>query len=193
MTTQLYNYPLINNLNNIIIAGYKNINEPKSLIHVVAYRQNLLEITTFFKLSSIYNYDIAVDALAVDVLENEYRFTVTYLIQSSTNNSSIRLETKTTENLFLISLQGIFPAFNWAEREIWDLSGIFFIKHPDLRRILTDYGFSGHPLRKDFPISGFKEVQYSDILKQIVYNSVELSQSLRLINTFPSWDNEKTL
>jgi NADH:ubiquinone oxidoreductase subunit C len=98
--------------------------------------------------------------------------------------------TKTTETTPLISSQSLFPAFNWAEREIWDFFGIFFVNHSDLRRILTDYGFSGYPLRKDFPLSGYQEVYFDDPLKSIEYRVVELSQAFRTFRHTKIWESE---
>jgi len=152
-------------------------------------RNSLVSLATYLKLSSNLNYDMAVDAFAIDSPQNRYRFTILYLLQSSLNNNRIMIITKSTDNYAVLSLQNIFPAFNWAEREIWDLTGILFIKHPDLRRILTDYGFVGHPLRKDFPVSGFWEANYADKSKQVIHSQVELSQGLRLLNITSSWSN----
>ena len=176
------------NHNKAIIGVYDEESEVNGLINIVSYHNSIISIATFCKLSSIFNYDSAIDAYAVDRIEDEYRFTISYNIQSSTNNIRCQLVTKTKDGLAIISMQDLYPAFNWAEREIWDLSGIFFIKHPDLRRILTDYGFSGHPLRKDFPISGFREVRYVDSIKQIAYDKVELPQSYRLSGISSIWN-----
>jgi len=109
---------LIDSLVGGILSSYDDLIEAESLTHVATYRQNMVEIVTFLRLSSVYNCDMAIDAFVVDCLENEYRFTVFYSVQSSINNVGFRLETKSTENLFLVSLQDIYPAFNWAEREI---------------------------------------------------------------------------
>jgi NADH-quinone oxidoreductase subunit C len=170
----------------VYISSYTDIIE-SSTYHITTYRQTILEAATILKLSSILNCNIAIDALVIDNVNHEYRFTVIYLLQSSVGNVVYRLSTKVTDFMSLLSLQSIFPGFNWSEREIWDLYGIFFIKHPDLRRILTDYGFAGHPLRKDFPISGFREVHYDDTLKQIVYNNTELSQNFRIPEIDSIW------
>jgi NADH-quinone oxidoreductase subunit C len=92
-----------------------------------------------------------------------------------------------SESVSLLSLQSLYPAFNWAEREIWDMHGVFFMRHPDLRRILTDYGFIGFPLRKDFPLSGFREVQFEDFVKHVEYSNTELTQSYRLVYFNKIW------
>lgn len=155
----------------------------------VVYRQHAQELATFLKLHSACSVDTAVDCFATDSLESKFRFTITYALQSSQGNSSYSIITRTTETLALMSLQAVFPAFNWSEREIWDMSGILFLKHPDLRRILTDYGFVGHPLRKDFPLTGFKEVHYEDSTKNIEYSGVELPQSFRLFAMLSAWQD----
>jgi len=174
--------------NKAILGVYDEEFACSGLINIISYRSSILSIATFYKLSSIFNCDSAIDAYASDSINNEYRFTISYYIQSSVNNIRYQLITKTKDWLAVISMQDLYPAFNWAEREMWDLSGIFFIKHPDLRRILTDYGFSGHPLRKDFPLSGFQEVYYMDAIKQVVYKSVELPQSYRLSGIISMWN-----
>lgn len=172
-----------------IVNAYTSPQNGYELINVTSHLSTVVNIATFFKLISVYSCDMAIYAMVVDSIENEYRFTVIYSLQSISLNYSLNLITKTKDGLAMLSMQGLYPAFNWAEREIWDLSGVFFTKHPDLRRILTDYGFSGHPLRKDFPISGFREAHYSDSIKQIVYTTIELSQSYRLTGLAPVWDS----
>ena len=160
-------------------------------ITFVIYRQRTLEFATFLKLSCIFRVNNPIDCSVVDGIEDKFRFTVTYTLQCLGQNHLVSITTKTNDLLPLISLQTIYPTFNWGEREAWDLFGIFFIKHPDLRRILTDYGFSGHPLRKDFPLTGFREVHYEDSTKQIEYDSIELSQSYRVSNLLNPWAYEK--
>ncbi len=179
-------YPIFR-FNKAIIGMFDDTFEPAGLTNIVSYRNSTTSIATLCKLSSVLNYHSAVDAYIVDNLENEYRFTVFYTLQSGVDNTLCRLITKTKEGYALISITDLFPAFNWAEREMWDLLGVFFIKHPDLRRILTYYGFSGHPLRKDFPLSGFYEARYVDSIKQVVYGPVELSQGYRLTNSYSVW------
>lgn len=166
----------------LIAASYTN----KSSVSFIVYRQHTHELANFLKLHSSFVVDMAIDCLAVDSLESKYRFTVSYMLQSSQGNFNYSIITKTNEIFALISLQSVFPAFNWSEREVWDMFGIMFLKHPDLRRILTDYGFVGHPLRKDFPLTGFKEVHYEDSTKHIEYADVELPQSFRLLTMLSS-------
>lgn len=170
-----------------VISLYKDTDSFK----IITHRVSIIEISLILKLSSVYRLNNPIDVFAVDNLSNLNRFTLFYIIQSPSNNISVHLITKTSGGLPLLSVQSLFPAFNWAEREIWDMFGIFFVKHPDLRRLLTDYGFVGHPLRKDFPISGFLESSYNDKTKQIIYSPVELAQSFRTLLISSTWSNEK--
>jgi len=164
-------------LRNLVVAGFKKNDET---VHFTAYRQSLPALATYLKLSSAFNANNPIDCYATDRIDAKFRFTVVYTVQSIGKNNVVQLVTKTNGTLPLLSLQDIYPAFNWSEREVWDMCGIFFMKHPDLRRILTDYGFVGHPLRKDFPLSGFREVHYADTNKHVEYADVELAQSYRV-------------
>lgn len=157
--------------------------------YIVVSRQEIRSFLAFLKLNSLLRVTNAIDITVIDNINKELRFNVTYQFQSVTCNSRWNISTWVSETKPLLSLQTIFPAFNWAEREVWDMYGIFFIKHPDLRRILTDYGFIGFPLRKDFPLSGFREVQYEDSVKQVEYNNAELTQSYRLLSFTNPWFN----
>lgn len=186
----------IKSLNNVVSPALNGlvISSHMSNEHVItfsSYRQATLELATYLKLSSVFKANSPIDCHVVDRIEDKFRFTVIYNVQSFNSNTRMQIITKTNDVLPLISLQSVYPAFNWAEREVWDMSGIFFIKHPDLRRILTDYGFTGHPLRKDFPLSGFREVHYEDSTKHIEYDDLELSQSYRVSNLLNPWANEK--
>lgn len=176
-------------LTGLVVAGYINNND--TTLNIITHRQTTLEIATYLKLSSIFKMNSPIDCHVVDRIEDKFRFTVIYNMQSFNSNTRLQIVTKTNDLLPLVSLQSIFPAYNWAEREVWDMSGIFFIKHPDLRRILTDYGFAGHPLRKDFPLSGFREVHYEDSTKHIEYDALELSQNYRVSNLLNPWSDEK--
>lgn len=157
--------------------------------YVIAPRQELRAVAAFLKLNSLSRVTNAIDITTVDNLNSELRFNVNYQLQSITTNTRWVLSTWASETKPLLSLQTLYPAFNWAEREVWDMYGVFFVKHPDLRRILTDYGFVGFPLRKDFPLSGFREVQYEDSVKQVEYSNAELTQSYRLLSFSNPWAN----
>ena len=166
-----------------------NLEDPldQNAYYIIHYRSDLQSIAIFCKLHSLVRGNNAIDATVVDNINDELRFNVIYLLQSTTTNTRYALITWGSEVKPVLSLQSLFPAFNWSEREIWDMYGLFFIKHPDLRRILTDYGFVGHPLRKDFPLTGFKEVQYEDNVKQVEYGYTELAQSYRLLIFSNPW------
>jgi len=123
----------------------------------------------------------------VDFLDKTYRFSVVYDLLSLTYNSRIRVKTFINEITPVKSIIDIFINANWWEREVWDLYGVYFDNHPDLRRILTDYGFEGHPMRKDFPLSGFVELRYDSSKKRIVVEPIELSQEHRLFSFENSW------
>lgn len=129
-----------------------------------------------------------IDICGVDYPERKQRFDVVYHLLSPQLNHRIRLKVETDETTPVPSVTGIFPAANWYEREAFDLYGILFAGHPDLRRLLTDYGFQGHPLRKDFPLTGFVEVRYSEEQKRVVYEPVSLPQEFRNFDFMSPWE-----
>jgi NADH dehydrogenase (ubiquinone) Fe-S protein 3 len=134
-----------------------------------------------------YQYSLLSCISGVDLLNKNYRFSVVYELLSLTFNSRLRLKVFLNEVTFVTSAVSIFINANWWEREIWDLYGIYFDKHPDLRRILTDYGFEGHPMRKDFPLYGYTEVRYDDTKKRVVAEPVELTQEFRSFTFETPW------
>jgi len=134
-----------------------------------------------------------VDVCGVDYPEREPRFEVVYNLLSLTNNNRIRVKVRTDEDTPVPTVTGVFSAANWWEREAWDLYGIYFFDHPDLRRILTDYGFEGHPLRKDFPLTGYKEIRYDDEKKRVVYEPVKLTQEFRSFDFLSPWEGVQRL
>ena len=129
-----------------------------------------------------------VDVCGVDYPERDERFEVVYHLLSPTKNTRIRLKVRTDDETPVPSITPVFPGADWFERETYDLYGILFSGHPDLRRILTDYGFEGHPLRKDFPLSGFVEVRYDDERKRVVYEPVKLAQEFRQFDYLSPWE-----
>jgi NADH-quinone oxidoreductase subunit C len=129
-----------------------------------------------------------IDICGVDYPEREKRFDVVYHLLSPRKNARIRLHVATDETTPVPSLTGIYPGADWFEREAYDLLGIFFSGHPELRRILTDYGFDGHPLRKDFPMTGYVEVRYDDAEKRVVYEPVKLNQEFRSFDFLSPWE-----
>ena len=133
-----------------------------------------------------------IDLTAVDYPERESRFDVVYLLLSMDNNMRMRLVAAVAAGQAVPSLTGLFMAANWAEREVWDMFGIFFAGHPDLRRLLTDYGFEGHPLRKDFPLTGHVEVRYDDNQRRVVNEPVHLVQEFRDFDFLSPWEGMQT-
>lgn len=153
-----------------------------------AHLLNVLDILKSHSLTQMRNL---VEVTAADITANPLRFYVSYFLLSTQYNARIRVSVQTDEMLPVISVTSLFNSANWMEREVWDLLGIFFSNHPDLRRILTDYGFTGHPLRKDFPLSGFTDIFYSDAQKLLVYEPVELAQSFRKFSFLSPWIQSK--
>ena len=148
----------------------------------------LLEVVQFLKSNEKCKFRQLIDVAGVDYPENEKRFELIYLFLSHEHNLRIKLLIKFQINQTIISLTKIFPSSNWMEREVFDMYGIKFKNHPDLRRILTDYGFKGHPLRKDFPLTGFNEVRYSEKEKKVIYEPVKLEQNYRNFDFESPWE-----
>jgi NADH-quinone oxidoreductase subunit C len=137
-------------------------------------------------------FQLLLDICGVDWPKREKRFDVVYHLLSLSKNQRVRLKVQTDEQTPIPSIAHIYPGANWFERETYDLYGVTFSDHPDLRRILTDYGFSGHPLRKDFPLTGFVELRYDDELKRVVYQPVELVQEFRDFEFSSPWEGARS-
>jgi len=148
----------------------------------------LLEVVQFLKSNENCKFRQLIDIAGVDYPENEKRFELIYLLLSHEHNLRIKLLIKFQINQTIVSLTKIFPSANWMEREVFDMYGVKFKNHPDLRRILTDYGFKGHPLRKDFPLTGFNEVRYSEKEKKVIYEPVKLEQNYRNFDFESPWE-----
>jgi NADH-quinone oxidoreductase subunit C len=133
-------------------------------------------------------FEVLIDICGVDYPEREKRFDVVYHLLSPRRNQRIRVKCETDEDTAVPSAVEVFPAANWFEREAYDMYGILFSGHPDLRRILTDYGFQGYPLRKDFPLTGYVEVRYDDAQKRVVYEPVKLTQEFRSFDFMSPWE-----
>ena len=133
-------------------------------------------------------FEVLIDICGVDYPEREKRFDVVYHLLSPRRNQRIRIKCEADEDTAVPSAVGVFPAANWFEREAYDMYGILFSGHPDLRRLLTDYGFQGHPLRKDFPLTGYVEVRYDDAQKRVVYEPVKLTQEFRSFDFMSPWE-----
>ena len=155
---------------------------------ITVKREEILRVMTFLKNDAKCLAKILVDICGVDFPEKEQRFEVVYNLLSPKHNNRIRVKVVAKEGAQVPSVVSIFPSAGWFERECWDLYGIYFSDHPDLRRILTDYGFNGHPLRKDFPLTGFVEVKYDDEQSRIVQKPVHLNQEFRSFDFLSPWE-----
>ena len=153
--------------------------------------KDLIDVTLFIKNNEKTKFRQLIDITVVDHPENFQRFKVVYLFLSHQFNKRIILSYLINENEVIPSLTSIFPAANWMEREVFDMYGVKFKDHPDLRRILTDYGFEGHPLRKDFPLTGHTEVRYSEELKKVIKEPVKLEQNYRNFDYESPWEGTK--
>jgi NADH-quinone oxidoreductase subunit C len=150
--------------------------------------ENLISVIIFLKTSEKCKFKQLIDITAVDYLQREKRFKIVYLLLSLENNLRIVTSVNVNEKTVIPSLTKIFPSSNWMEREVFDMYGISFKDHPDLRRILTDYGFKGYPLRKDFPLTGHTEVRYSESLKKVISEPVKLDQEYRNFDFESPWE-----
>ena len=153
--------------------------------------EDLLNVALFIKNNENTKFRQLIDITVVDYPENSQRFKVVYLFLSHEFNQRIILSYLINENEMIPSLTSIFPAANWMEREVFDMYGVKFKDHPDLRRILTDYGFEGHPLRKDFPLTGHTEVRYSEDQKKVISEPVKLEQNYRNFDYESPWEGTK--
>jgi len=166
---------------------YEITNE-KNEISILIKKEDLISTLMFLKDNPSISMESLIDITAIDYPGNEKRFTLVYNLLSVSKNFRIKVKTKTNENNPVCSVTEVFPCANWYEREVWDLFGIRFSGHPDLRRILTDYDFDGHPLRKDFPLTGFIQVRFDDELGKVVNEPVKLDQEFRNFDNLSPWE-----
>ena len=153
--------------------------------------EDLIDVSLFIKSNENTKFRQLIDITVVDYPEKTQRFKVVYLFLSHEFNQRIILSYLISENEVIPSLTSIYPAANWMEREVFDMYGVKFKDHPDLRRILTDYGFEGHPLRKDFPLTGHTEVRYSEDQKKVISEPVKLEQNYRNFDYESPWEGTK--
>jgi NADH-quinone oxidoreductase subunit C len=172
------------------ISGKLNVENEISfgelVLHVDAAK--IVDVLTFLRDDAECRFVCFIDICGADYPEREKRFDVVYHLLSPYKNHRVRVKVQADEEGTVPSAIPVFPAANWYERETFDLYGILFSGHPDLRRILTDYGFSGHPLRKDFPVTGYVEVRYDDEAKRVVYEPVKLIQEMRQFDYLSPWE-----
>jgi len=156
---------------------------------ITVYSDTLVSLCTFLKNHMGTRCSQLIDITAIDYPDRENRFTVVYNVLSVDLNARIRVKTEVDGLTSIESVTALYPCAAWWEREVWDMFGIFFTNHPDLRRILTDYGFQGHPLRKDFPVTGYTEVRYDETEKRVIYEPLELSQEFRSFDFASPWES----
>jgi NADH-quinone oxidoreductase subunit C len=155
---------------------------------LVVEAADIVRVLTFLRDDPSCEFRILVDLCGVDWPQRPRRFDVVYHLLSLSKNLRIRVKVEADDQTPVPSVVSVYPAANWFERETFDMYGVVFAEHPDLRRILTDYGFSGYPLRKDFPLTGYVEVRYDDELKRVVYQPVELVQEFRDFDFMSPWE-----
>ncbi len=185
----------LSELGDYVAAGIGPSLLSKTIAHdeltVTVARDRIIEVLTFLRNEPQCRFEVLIDICGVDWPAREARFDVVYHLLSPRLNQRIRVKLQTDETTPVASAVGVFSAANWFEREAYDMFGILFTGHPDLRRILTDYGFQGHPLRKDFPLSGYVEVRYDEELKRVVYEPVELTQEFRSFDFESPWEGTR--
>jgi len=160
-------------------------------IYICIDNSNLKDVLLFLKTNSLTKFRQLIEITAVDYPEKEKRFKMIYLLLSHEYNSRVLVEYSVKENEIVPSITSIYPSANWMEREVFDMYGVEFKDHPDLRRILTDYNFKGHPLRKDFPLTGHNEVRYSEEEKKVIYEPVKLEQNYRNFDYESPWEGTR--
>jgi len=175
-------------INSELATKIKNTKINHKHIYINIENENLLEVVLFLKNNNETKFKQLIDITAVDYPESERRFKLVYLFLSHEFNYRVLIDFFINENEIVTSLTSVFPSANWMEREVFDMYGVKFKDHPDLRRILTDYGFIGHPLRKDFPLTGHNEVRYSEDDKKVIYEPVKLEQNYRNFDYESPWE-----
>ena len=185
----------LNNLEKIIHSGLtvaiKKLENNFGQLYIYINAEDIISTILFLKTNDKCKFKQLIDITAVDYPSKQKRFKIVYLLLSHENNLRVVIKTNIDEKEKVPSLTKIFPSANWMEREIFDMYGISFSEHPDLRRILTDYGFEGYPLRKDFPLTGHTEVRYSESKKKVIYETVKLDQEYREFDSQSPWEGTK--
>jgi NADH-quinone oxidoreductase subunit C len=167
------------------VTGYEVV---RGELTLQAERGDIVKVMTFLRDDSTCQFSCIIDVTAVDWPTREQRFDVVYHLLSPRMNRRVRVKITADEATPVASISGVFRGADWFERETYDLYGVLFIGHPDMRRILTDYGFEGHPLRKDFPLTGFVEVRWDDEQKRVLYDKVKLNQEFRTFDFLSPWE-----
>ena len=177
------------NLDPTLLEAVMHIEEKRNEIFIEIVPSAVVSMVNHLKSKKGLSFNTLIDITAVDFPSREQRFDVIYHFLSMTENKRCRITTSISDVEEITSITSVFECANWFEREIFDLFGIKFLSHPDLRRILTDYGFQGHPLRKDFPTTGLLEVRYDELEKRVIYEPTTLTQGYRDFDFLSPWDN----
>jgi NADH-quinone oxidoreductase subunit C len=180
------NLALANKIKQTLAAHIVHAEFQKDELCITVKRETIVPFLT--ALRDEFDFKQLIDVCGVDYPERPLRFEVVYNLLSLTQNTRVRVKVMTDENTPVDSVAGVFKSAIWFEREVWDLFGVYFNNHPDLRRILTDYGFEGHPLRKDFPLTGYVELRYDEELRRVVYEPVKLQQDFRMFDFTSPWE-----
>lgn len=179
----------VNNISRVAGKYLYSIRLEKNIVYISASSESLFNLSTLLKFSALFRFESVMDLWGVDRSANiDHRFRIGYNFFSFSLNFRFILYITTSKLLPVQSLQSLYSSVGWLEREVWDMFGVFFYGHPDLRRILTDYGFSGFPLRKDFPLSGYTQVRYDEESKKVLSEPLELSQEFRYFNFLSPWE-----
>ena len=178
-------------INSELTTKIRNSEIKHNQIYVEIEKDNLMEVVLFLKTNKNTRFSQLIDITVVDYPEESQRFKVVYLFLSHEFNQRLILNYSIYENEVINSLTSVFPSANWMEREVFDMYGVIFKNHPDLRRILTDYNFEGHPLRKDFPLTGHTEVRYNEEEKKVVSEPVKLEQNYRNFDYQSPWEGTR--
>ena len=168
-----------------IVTGHSVVH---GMLTLIAETSKIVEVVTFLRDDPRCRFVNFTDVTAVDYPGRQHRFEVVYHFLSPYMNTRVRIKVAADETTLVPSIVKEFPGADWFEREVYDLYGVLFTGHPDMRRLLTDYGFEGHPLRKDFPLTGFVEVRYDDEVKRVVYDPVRLAQEFRNFDFLSPWE-----
>jgi NADH-quinone oxidoreductase subunit C len=175
-------------IRNLLGGGVLRVEVAIGELTVTVKGESIAKVLAHLRDDSNCQLNQLIDICGVDYPERENRFDVVYHLLSLRQNHRVRIKVEVGEGVPVPSVTGVFSAAGWFERETWDLYGILFSEHPDLRRILTDYGFEGHPMRKDFPLTGYVEVRYDDAQKRVVYEPVKLTQEFRTFDFLSPWE-----
>lgn len=175
-------------LSNDVLSTQVSLQELSIFVHPT----RIVHVLSALRDDAACKFTQLIELTAVDYPDRESRFEVNYFLLSMVHNQRICVKVLTDADEPIPSVTGVFSAANWFEREVWDMYGILFADHPDLRRILTDYGFEGHPLRKDFPLTGYVEMRYDEDQKRVVYEPVKLAQDFRTFDFLSPWEGLTT-